>query len=278
MEEFRKGIYMVIKNENKFLLANSNRTKQDEWYFPGGGIEQGKSLKEAFYREAKEELNLDKEDFITITNTNIQHSFEWPKPIQEKEGLKGQTKTFLVAQLKPNKNINISKHAELKATKWVKQENLLQTLPFKDLRTSTKKLLTYLEDTNLVLMAYIFKQDKLLLTKHKDEDLWLPVGGHKRRGETFKQCLDREIQEETNLKATFLHSNLNKNDQPLPFSISQRNNETILEFSAKHKAGNVILNTKELSDYKWIHIQNIKQETIPKPVQKKAKKAYFQLK
>ena len=123
-------------------------------------------------------------------------------------------------------------------------------------------------------MAYIFKEDKVLLTKHKDENLWLPVGGHKWREETFRECLDREIKEETNLQATFLHSNLNKHDQPLPFSISERGDETILEFSAKYKAGNVILNEEELDDYEWIHIQNIKQETIPKPVQKKAKKAY----
>ena len=278
MLEYRQGVYLVIKQGNKFLLANKNRTEKKEWYFPGGGVEKDESLTETFFREATEELNLQKKDFLTVTNTNIQHSFNWPKHLQEKKGLKGQTKTFIVATLQPNTIIDISNHHELKAIKWVPKEKIIQTLPFEDLKQSTKKLLTYLEDTNLVLMAYIFKQDKLLLTKHKDEDLWLPVGGHKQRGETFRECLDREIKEETNLQATFLHSNLNKNDQPLPFSISQRNNETILEFSAKHKAGTLILNTKELSDYKWIHIQNIKQETIPKPVQKKAKKAYFQTK
>ena len=133
-------------------------------------------------------------------------------------------------------------------------------------------------DTNLVLMAYIFEEDNVLLTKHVDEDLWLPVGGHLEKGEDFKTCLDREIKEETTLEARYLYSGVNKNDQPVPLSVLTRREEILLEFSAIKTEGCIELNP-ELSAYRWIPISEIDTfDNIVKPVKKKAKRAFEEIK
>jgi len=44
----------VIEKEGKFLLCRNK--KRENWYFPGGHIEEGESAPEALMREIKEEL------------------------------------------------------------------------------------------------------------------------------------------------------------------------------------------------------------------------------
>ncbi|MCX6709315.1 MAG: NUDIX domain-containing protein [Candidatus Woesearchaeota archaeon] len=53
--------------------------------------------------------------------------------------------------------------------------------------------------TDLVVSAYIFNQDKVLLIHHKKLNLWLPVGGHIDKDETPDEAILREIKEETPL-------------------------------------------------------------------------------
>lgn len=48
-----------------------------------------------------------------------------------------------------------------------------------------------------------FYNDKLLVVYNKKKDFWTPVGGSIERGETFEECLKREVQEESNMEVLF---------------------------------------------------------------------------
>ena len=46
---YRQGVYLIIKQDNKFLLAN-NASLNEGHSIPGGGIDDGETPTEAFYR------------------------------------------------------------------------------------------------------------------------------------------------------------------------------------------------------------------------------------
>ncbi|MBI3564572.1 MAG: NUDIX domain-containing protein [Elusimicrobia bacterium] len=55
-----------------------------------------------------------------------------------------------------------------------------------------------------VATAYVVRDGKTLLLKHKKLGLWLPPGGHIDDGETPDQAALREVREETGLAADFV--------------------------------------------------------------------------
>lgn len=51
---------MVVKKNNKFLLARRNKENMfGRWVIPGGGVDFGETTKDAALREIKEETNLE---------------------------------------------------------------------------------------------------------------------------------------------------------------------------------------------------------------------------
>jgi 8-oxo-dGTP pyrophosphatase MutT (NUDIX family) len=55
-----------------------------------------------------------------------------------------------------------------------------------------------------VATAYVVRDGKTLLLKHKKLGMWLPPGGHIDEGETPDEAALRELREETGLDADFL--------------------------------------------------------------------------
>ena len=137
---YRQGVYLIIKKSNLYLLAQSYSNLKEEFYFPGGGIDDGESPLDAFYRESYEELGLKKEDFTSVVNTHIVHQHSWPKKLQETKGFLGQQKTIIIGVLHASSVIDTSITNELSAVKWVSKDNLIENLPFEDLKKDIKKM------------------------------------------------------------------------------------------------------------------------------------------
>lgn len=57
-----------------------------------------------------------------------------------------------------------------------------------------------------VATAYLVRDGKTLLHKHRKLGLWLPPGGHIEPGETPDEAVLREVAEETGLRADFVEA------------------------------------------------------------------------
>ncbi|MDD3645925.1 MAG: NUDIX hydrolase [Candidatus Gracilibacteria bacterium] len=66
MKKIKKAsLICFYNNKNQILLQERGDYSKhgEDWGFFGGGIEKGETALDAFYREAKEELGLDMDDF-----------------------------------------------------------------------------------------------------------------------------------------------------------------------------------------------------------------------
>ena len=63
-----RAVGIVIK-DNQILVMHRKKEGKEYWVFPGGGVEEGESSRNATVREVKEETNLQ----ITVTRLLYQH-------------------------------------------------------------------------------------------------------------------------------------------------------------------------------------------------------------
>lgn len=137
---------------------------------------------------------------------------------------------------------------------------------------------------DLVVTGFVFAKGKVLLIHHSKLDLWLPIGGHIEKNETFDEAMKREIKEETNLDIEFL----NKSEIPedgnvketlaIPFYVNVHSvgdhDHCSLFYVCRALNPNKLKINKELNDFKWFSKKELNQDHIPKDVQNQAKKAF----
>lgn len=111
-----------------------------------------------------------------------------------------------------------------------------------------------------VVVGFIFKDNKLLLIKHKRKNMWLPVGGHVEKGETNRQALFREIKEEVNLEVEIA-------EEPF-FILKEANNEVTAHFICLQKSPELAINPAEIIDYKFIEKQELAKLDLDDDVRK----------
>ncbi len=132
---YRKGVVgFVIDNENNFLLIRSINYKENEWSFPGGGIEENETPGAAILRELYEELGTDK--FKIIKKSKFINKFEWDLEAIEwrfkESGItyRGQEQIQFLIKFYGNKSDIKIDNLEILQFKWVKYENLKEHLNF----------------------------------------------------------------------------------------------------------------------------------------------------
>ncbi len=133
--DYRKGVYVfVIDNENNFLIIQSLNYKENEWSFPGGGIEENESPEATVLRELHEELGSDK--FKIIKKSKITRKFDFDLETIEwrlKEfgtTHRGQEQIQFLVKFMGDKNEIIINTNEILNFKWVKYEELKDHLVF----------------------------------------------------------------------------------------------------------------------------------------------------
>lgn len=114
--------------------------------------------------------------------------------------------------------------------------------------------------------AFIFYEDKLLVIHHKKLNFWLHPGGHVNEDESFLEALNREIKEEVGLVVEVISNKRFKTnkyeyvcEEPTPFrvSVSVDRRAMRLDYVAKAKTNQVVLQEEELLDFKWIAEEEI---------------------
>ncbi|MDD2483127.1 MAG: NUDIX domain-containing protein [Candidatus Shapirobacteria bacterium] len=142
---YRKSTTAVIVNkENKILLTQKREYYDNEWDFPGGGVEENETDEQTILRELYEELGTNK--FIIIKKSSRIDKYEWPNEVVERKLLeKGKTwrgqqrSQFLVKYLGDSSSINIQQD-ELKKAIWVNIKESFKYLVFPNQLKHTKEL------------------------------------------------------------------------------------------------------------------------------------------
>lgn len=121
---------MILNPEGEYLVVQKTIYLEDEWAFPGGGINNNETAEDALFRELNEELALTRENLKLIGESSVTYRYNWVESFvqQSKERYgdyyQGQEAIqFLLTfsgekfGIKPKKN-------EIKKVKWVKQKDL----------------------------------------------------------------------------------------------------------------------------------------------------------
>lgn len=138
---YREGIVGVLHTPEGYVLVHKPGRDEDEWLFPGGGMEdEDDSVLAAFYREMDEELDLDPEDIRDVTETGISHEYEWGEKHRERTGHDGQRKTVIVGRLPDGTAISLSDQDELDGIRTVPAEDVPGTVPYADMRAMWEEL------------------------------------------------------------------------------------------------------------------------------------------
>lgn len=75
MQKIRIRVAGLLVQNDRVLLVCHKKNDQKYWLLPGGGVDQGESLKEALIREFREELAIDIEvnDIIYVSDSISPH-------------------------------------------------------------------------------------------------------------------------------------------------------------------------------------------------------------
>ncbi len=98
--------------------------------------------------------------------------------------------------------------------------------------------------------AFIFNDvGKILLLKNC-KSTWGILGGHLNKGEQIRSTVHREAKEEANIMVDIIRQ----------FGIRSLNdsNSLVISFACRYVSGEIKLQKKEVSDYIWVKIEDLK--------------------
>jgi len=137
---YRKNVMIILKNHfGKYLVAHKANAPKDDWYFPGGGIENNESVQDAFFREIYEELGLTKKDIKNVTISDISHKYDWDEHLKKSTGFEGQKQIIIICNTNSSE-IDLTVTCELDKIKWVDFSDLFSIIPHEDLKRTLKRL------------------------------------------------------------------------------------------------------------------------------------------
>jgi len=131
---YRKGICVVVKYENKFLIFHRNKNWKG-WELLKGGRKKGETESQALKREIKEETH--NKDWKLIKKFNICIEYPWPKEfIKDHMKFHGACNKLYLIRFN-NQKIKIDKR-EHSSYRWVTKKQALKLLTYHNLKRALR--------------------------------------------------------------------------------------------------------------------------------------------
>lgn len=229
---------LVFNESGQILLLRRSKTaprRAFDWEFPGGVVEPGEDPKQASLRELEEEAGLISKDADYVIAGNDD-----------------QIVGFFFWTMVSNKNITLS--FEHDKFNWISVDDALEKLTV----ASYKKALRFYIDEQLghnkvrvSTKCILSNQGNILILKRSDDDplgpkYWDLPGGGVEPSENLTQTMERELLEETGLRA---------HNYKLSFAHTHKHDggkvKIRVGYLAEYSSGEIQL-SDEHSDYKWV--------------------------
>ncbi|MDH5464530.1 MAG: RNA pyrophosphohydrolase [Thiovulaceae bacterium] len=131
-QEYRPNVAAVIVSEKyprtcEIFVAERSDI-EGAWQFPQGGIDEGESVKEALFRELKEEIGTNKVKIIAEYPEWI--TYDFPENVKETmKPFKGQKQRYFLVRLEDKSKINLNtEHPEFKEHDFVGLDKLFSVV------------------------------------------------------------------------------------------------------------------------------------------------------
>lgn len=141
-----KSLGIVIDKDKNFLLVQLHSYGENDWNFPGGGIEDGESPEKALLRELFEELGSKK--FKILAKSKKQIEYDWPdfiivKDIKKRNGktFRGQRQNIFLVEFSGDNNEIKPDPGEIRRIRWVRKDGLNDYLNFPSQKELTSEVL-----------------------------------------------------------------------------------------------------------------------------------------
>ncbi len=146
MTPYRQSTSAIVLNKNDDILLIQKVIYQDnQWAFPGGGVDANETPERAILRELSEEIGLVNPKIVA--KSDFVDEYDWPEAVIQdnliKTGIlfKGQRVTYFLVRLdSSNPKVRLQEN-ELKKYNWVAKKDLSKYLIFPNQLEKTQKIL-----------------------------------------------------------------------------------------------------------------------------------------